>query len=125
MEEKETKKLELNTKILENFEKIMATKLDEIEELKVTELDKCSKLVNIISLCANVKTLILEGDQRLNCDKILANIFKPEKLENLILNNVKIPTREALKRFNHLKMISLNEIRFCNVKDFFERDYKS
>lgn len=37
MKEKETKKLELNTKILENFEKIMATKLDEVEELKVTD----------------------------------------------------------------------------------------
>ncbi len=119
MKEKETKKLELNTKILENFEKIMATKLDEVEELKVTELDKGSKLVNIISLCANVRTLILEGDQRLNCDKILTNIFKPEKLENLVLNNIKLPTAEVLKRFTNLRKISLSQIRFCSVQDFF------
>lgn len=119
MEEKD-KKFELNIKTLDNFDKIMSTKLDEIEELKVTGLDKGSKLLNIISLCANVKTLIIEGDQRLNTDKILLNIFKPEKLENIILNNVKLPKSESVKKFENLKMISLNDIRFCNVKDFFD-----
>ena len=69
MKEKRTKKFELNTKMLENFDCIMSTKLDEIEELKITGLDKGSKLLNIISLCANVKTLIMEGDQSLNSDK--------------------------------------------------------
>ncbi len=120
MKEKEAKKLELNTKILEDFEQIMATKLDEVEELKITQLDKTSRLLNIISLCANVKTLILEGDQRLNADQILANIFKPEKLENLIFNNVKVPKKDALKRYPNLKMLSLNDIRFCDVKGFLE-----
>lgn len=120
MKKEETKKFELNTKVLENFDKIMATKLDEIEELKVTGLDKGSKLLNIISLCANVKTLILEGDPSLNSDKILNNMFKPEKLENLILNNAKLPTANALKRFQNLKKITLKEIRFCHVKDFLE-----
>lgn len=120
MMKEETKKFELNTKVLENFDKIMATKLDEIEELKVTGLDKGSKLLNIISLCANVKTLILEGDPRLDSDKILTNIFKPEKLENLVLNNAKLPSANALKRFENLKKITLKEIRFCHVKDFLE-----
>lgn len=120
MEEKEPKTFELNTKILDNFEEIMATKLDEIQVLKVTSLDQGSKLLNIISLCANVKTLILEGDTRLHCDKILANIFKPEKLEKLVFNQVKLPSVEALKRFTNLKILVLNEIRFCQVKDFLD-----
>lgn len=113
------KKFELNTSVLKNFENIMSIKLDEIEELKVTGLDQGSKILNIISLCANIKTLILEGDQRLNTDKILANVFKPENVENLVLNNVKIPGSKFLSRYTNLKMISLNDIRFCNIEDFF------
>lgn len=119
METNDAKKFELNTKILGNFEEIMSMKLDEVEELKVTSLDNSSKLLNVISLCANVKTLIVEGDQRINCDKILSNVFKPETLENLVLNNVKIPKNRTLKRYTNLKMVSLNDIRFCNIKDFF------
>lgn len=119
MEEKQTKKFELNTKILENFDQVMATKLDEIEELKITGLDKTSKLLNIISLCANIKTLIIEGDQRINSDKILTNLFHPEKLENLVLNDVKIPSTNSLKKLTNLKMISLNDIRFCQIDKFF------
>lgn len=120
MEEKKTKKFELNTQMLEDFDTIMSTKLDEIEELKITGLDKGSKLLNIISLCANVKTLIIEGDQRLNTDKILANIFKPEGLENLLLNHVKMPKSTSLKRFTNVRTISLGEIRVCPIKEFLE-----
>lgn len=120
MKAENIKKFELNRKVLDNFDSIMSTKLDEIEELKITGLDKKSKLLNIISLCANVKTLIIEGDQRIDSDKVLMNLFKPEKLENLILNNVKLPTKVALKRYENLKMISLNQIRFCQVKDFLD-----
>lgn len=112
------KKFELNIKALENFDNIMSTKLDEVEELKITGLD--SKLLNIVSLCANIKTLIIEGDQRINCDKILSNIFKPELLENLILNNVKIPSKNSLDKYSGLKMISLNDIRYCDINGFFE-----
>lgn len=117
---KVSQKFELNTRVLENFDEVMSVKLDEVKELKVTGFDKGSKWLNIISLCANVKTLILEGDARLNADKILANIFKPEKLENLVLNNVKVPTKSGLKRFENLKRISLKNIRFCNIREFFE-----
>ena len=118
MKEKNIKKMELNTKMLENFEEIMATKLDEVEELKVTGLDQGSKLVNIISLCANVKTLILESDPRLDVDKIMVNLFQPENLENLIFNNSKIPTAQTLKKYTNLKIIILNDIRFCHLDDF-------
>jgi len=120
MEERKTKKLELNTKKLENFDQIMATKLDEVEELKITDLDKNAELLNIISLCANIKTLIVEGDSRIHSDKILRNVFKPEILENLVLNGVKIPTESSLKRYLNLKMISLNGIHFCQVEKFLD-----
>ena len=120
MKEEKIKKFELNMKMLENFEEIMSTKLDEIEELKITGLDKGSKLLNIISLCANVKNLIVEGDQRLNADKILTNVFKPESLENLVFINVKLPTVESLKRYTGLKRITLKEIRFGNIKNFLD-----
>lgn len=120
MKEKSAKKFELNTKILDNFDQVMSVKLDEIEELKITGLDKGSKILNIVSLCANVKTLLIEGDRRLNVDEILANVFKPEKLENLMLQGVKLPTKKALTRFSHLKSICLNEIHFCHVTEFLE-----
>jgi len=120
MEEKNNiKKFELNMKVIDNFEEAMSTSLDEIEELKVTSLDAKSKLLNILSLCSNLKTLIIEADQRLNCDKVMQNVFKPELLENLYLTNVKLPSSKVLKRYSNLKTISLNNIRFCNVKDFF------
>jgi len=114
------KKFELNVKVLDNFDNVMSVKLDEIEELKVTSLDKGSKLLNIISLCANVKKLILEGDQRLNVDLIFTNMFKPEKLETLVLSGVKLPEKKSLKKFKNLKEILLNNIRVCNLKEFFE-----
>lgn len=118
MEENEVKKFELNTKVLENFDEIMSTKLDEIEELKITGLDQGSKLLNIISLCANVKTLIIEGDPRLNATRVLTNIFKPEALESLVLDNVKMPTADSLKRYSNLREITLKNIRVCPIKEF-------
>ena len=84
MEMEETKKFELNTKKLDNFDKIMSVKLDEIEELKVTSSDNSSKLLNVISLCSNLKTLIIEGDRRINLDKILKlmyNVIEVKKIE--------------------------------------------
>ncbi len=105
--------------MLENFDAIMATKLDEIEELKVTGLDKGSKLLNIISLCANVKTLILEGGPNLNVDKILGHIFKPEQLENLHLNKVKLPVSSSLKRYTNLQRVTLVDIPFGKINEFF------
>lgn len=77
-------------------------------------------MFNIISLCANLKTLIIEGDQVTNIDKIMMSIFHPENLESLILNNVKLPSQKSLKKYSNLKSIQLSNIRFCNLKEFLE-----
>lgn len=112
------KKFEINNNILKDFDKLMSMQLNEVEELKVTEIDNNSKLLNIISLCINIKTLIIEGDQRINTNNIVLNICKPELVENLILTNVKLPNGHALKRLSNLKLISLNNIRFSNIGMF-------
>lgn len=110
------KKFELNNKVLEDFDDLMSKHLDQIEELVISEIDTKSKLLNIISLCINVKTLIIEGDQRTNVNAIISNICKPELVKNLILNNVKIPSSFSFKKLTNLQMISLNNIRFCSVR---------
>jgi len=110
------RKFELNNTVLEDFDSLMEKHLDQIEELVVSEIDPKSKLLNIVGLCINIKTLIIEGDQRTNVNSIIANICKPELLQNLILNNVKIPSNFSFKKLTNLKMISLNNIRFCSVK---------
>lgn len=116
MVEELLKKFELNNKVLENFDDLMSKHLDQIEELVISEIDAKSKLLNIVGLCINVKTLIIEGDQRTNVNAIIANICKPELLQNLILNNVKIPSSFSFKKLTGLKMVSLNNIRFCTVR---------
>lgn len=116
MVEELLKKFELNNKVLEDFDNLMSKHLDQIEELVISEIDPKSKLLNIVGLCINIKTLIIEGDQRTNVNAIIANICKPELLENLILNNVKIPSSFSFKKLTSLRMISLNNIRFCSVR---------
>lgn len=116
MVEELLKKFELNNKVLEDFDDLMSKHLDQIEELVISEIDAKSKLLNIVGLCINVKTLIIEGDQRTNVNAIIANICKPELLENLILNNVKIPSSFSFKKLTSLRMVSLNNIRFCSVR---------
>ena len=116
------KEFELNTKILKNFENIMSMKLDKLETLKVTELDNGSKLLNIMSLCANLKTLIISGNLRLNTDQIIRNIFRADKLEKLVLNDVKLPQNGSLEKCTNLKKICLNSIRVFDIKDFLEKN---
>lgn len=118
--EERLKKFELNNEVLEDFDSLMSKHLDQIEELVISEIDAKSKLLNIVGLCINVRTLIIEGDQRTNVNAIIANICKPELLKNLILNNVKTPSNFSMKKLTSLKMISLNNIRFCNIKVFLE-----
>lgn len=114
---KETlRKFELNNTVLEDFDSLMEKHLDQIEELVISEIDPKSKLLNIVGLCINVKTLIIEGDQRTNVNAIIANICKPELLQNLILNSVKIPSNFSFKKLTDLRMISLNNIRFSSVR---------
>ena len=112
------KKFELNMNVLSDFDNVMSMPLDQIDELKITSIDTKSKLLNVISLCSNIHTLIIEADQRLNTDKVFQNIFKPELVEKLILNNVKLPTAKSLKKYTNLKTILLYNIRFCNIKEF-------
>lgn len=116
MVEEYLRKFELNNAVLEDFDSLMEKHLDQIEELIISEIDPKSKLLNIIGLCINVKTLIIEGDQRTNVNAIIANICKPELLQNLILDSVKIPSNFSFKKLTNLKMISLNNIRFCSVR---------
>ena len=59
MKEENLKKFELNKSILKDFDVLMSLRLDFVEELIVTELDSESKLLNIIGLCLNVKTLVI------------------------------------------------------------------
>ena len=67
-----------------------------------------------------MKTLIVEGDQRINSDRIIRNIFKADTLENLVLNNVKLPKTTSLKKCKNLKKISLNSIRGFDIKDLLQ-----
>ena len=123
--EKTIKEFELNTKILKNFEEIMSMKLDEVENLKITELDNGSKLINIVSLCANLKTLIISGNLRLNTDHIIKNIFRADKLEKLVLNDVRLPQEGSLKKCTNLKEICLESIRLFDIKKFLENSIEN
>jgi hypothetical protein len=117
----ELKKFKLDNKVLEDFDRLMTYHLDEVEEIEISEILVNPKIYNIISLCINVKTLIISGDLRVDVNKILFNICKPEKLETLILTSVKLPTTKIFNRFINLKTISLNDIIFSDVNAFFNR----
>ena len=116
----EISKFELNNNILKDFDKLMSFHLDQIEELDINETLLNTKLYNIIGLCTNLKTLSIVGDLRTDVNKILFSICNPERLETLILNSVKLPTTKSFK-FTNIKTISLDNITFCDVKDFFSR----
>lgn len=120
MEKENLKYFELNNSVLKDFDKLMSMHLNDVEELKVSEIDPNSKLLNIISLCINIKTIIIEGDQRVNTNMIISNICKPELLENLVLINVKVPSGHTLKKLSGLKTITLENIRFTNIGAFFK-----
>lgn len=116
MVEETLKKFELNNDTLEDFDNLISKHLDQIEELIVSKIDAKSKLLNIVGLCVNIKTLIIEGDERTNVNSIISNIYKPELLQNLILNGVKIPSRSSFRKLTALRMLSLNNIRACSAK---------
>ena len=113
------KKFEINKNSLREFDKIMETNLGEIETLVVTEIDKDFKVLNLVSLCLNIKTLIIDSNQTTDTSKVLMRVCKPELLKSLILRNVKLPSEKAISRFENLKMISLTDIRFNSIKNFF------
>jgi hypothetical protein len=117
----ELKKFKLNNKILDDFDKLMTYHLDEVEEIEVNEVLNNSKIYNILSLCTNIKTLTISGDMRIDVNKILFNICKPERLETLILTSVKLPTTKAFSKFTNLNTISLNNIIFSDINGFFNK----
>lgn len=119
--EEELKNFELNNKILEDFDKVMSYHLDKVENLIIKEAFTNSKLFNIVSLCTNLKSLTIEGDLRVDVNKIIFNICKPELLETLILNSVKLPTTKAFLKFTNLHTISLTNITFSDVNGFFNK----
>ena len=118
---KELKKFELNNKILNDFDNLMEYHLDTVEELSIKEAFTNSKLYNIVSLCTNLKTMIIMGDLRVDVNKIISNVCKPELLENLILDSVKLPTTKNFSKFTNLKTISLINITFSNVYSMFDK----
>lgn len=118
MKKDDVKKFELNKSVLKDFDVLMSLRLDFVEELVVTEMDSEAKLLNIISLCTNVKSLIIQGDNRIKTDSVISNIFKPGLLKTLILNGVKVPTN--LKKLVNLNSILLKNVKFCKVGKFLQ-----
>ena len=95
--------------------------LDKIEELEIEEININQKLYNLISLCTGLKQLIIKGDLRSDVNKIIFNVCKPELLETLVLESVKLPTNTAFDKFTSLSTISLNNINFSDLSGFFEK----
>ena len=116
----EQKKLKLNNRSLEQFDNLMSCHLDKIEELEVEEININPKLYNIIGLCTNLKQLSIKGDLRSDVNKIVFSICKPENIETIILDSVKLPTNKVISKFSGLTTISLNNINFSNLSLFFD-----
>ena len=112
------KRFELNKKALKDFDSLMSMNLGEVEELIVTDIDKELKILNIISLCLNVKTLVIDGNPRIDATSILNNICKPEKVSSIVIRNVKLPSEKVMKKFTSLKIISISDIRFSDIGAF-------
>lgn len=117
----ELKKLQLNNRSLEQFDKLMNYHFDKIEELEINEININPKLYNLISLCTNLKQLVINGDLRTDVNKIFYNICNPENLETIILNSVKLPTIKAFTKYTNISTISLTNINFCDLIGFLNR----
>ncbi|MBR2290599.1 MAG: transglutaminase domain-containing protein [Clostridia bacterium] len=117
----ELKRLQLNNRSLEEFDKLMNYHLDKIEELEIDEININSKLYNLISLCTNLKQLVVKGDLRSDVNKIFFNICNPENIETLVLESVKLPTNKTIPKFSNLSTISLNNINFSDLVGFFNK----
>ena len=120
MEKKSLKKFKLNKAALKDFDGLLSQHLDEVEDLTVTELDTKNKILNVISLCLNVKILTIDASTRTDTSAILNSLCKPEKLTMLILKNVKLPDSQAMERYKNLKFISLHNVGFTSIKSFLD-----
>lgn len=119
--DKELEYFELNNKILENFDDLMTKHLDQIKHLKISNNIKNNKFYNILNLCFNMNVLEIDSDIKLDINKVFSNICKPELLEKIILKNVKLPTGKILNKFKNIKFIEMKNIKFSDVKSFFEQ----
>lgn len=117
----ELSRLELNNKSLDEFDKLMNCHLDKIEELEINEININAKLYNLISLCTNLKQLIIKGDLRSDVNKIFFNICNPENIDTIILEAVKLPTNKVVSKFTNLSTLSLNNIQFSDLVGFFNK----
>ena len=106
MKSNSIKRFKLNKAALKDFDKLMSMNLAEVEELIVTEIDQGFKILNIISLCLNIRTLVIEGNQRLDTSAVLNHVCKPDLLECIILRNVKLPNEKSMSKFKNIKIIS-------------------
>ena len=62
MKFEDLKSFELNNEVLKDFDRLMGMHLDLVEELVFNEPNPVSKLFNIVSLCINVKKLVIKGN---------------------------------------------------------------
>lgn len=112
---------ELNNKVLQDFDNLMKMHLDEIKILKIEDDITNPKLFNIIGLCLDIQEIKIKGNLKTDVDKIISSISNPQRVESLVLNNVKLPTTNNLSKFKNIRTIELKNIKFSNINDFFEK----
>lgn len=116
--EKSLEKFELNNDALNNFDSLMEVHLDRIEELTISSSSSNPKFYNIIELCVNVKTLNIVGNLKINTNNIISHIFKPENIENIVFDGVRLPTIKIISKFINLKSVSFKNIKYSSIKGF-------
>ena len=116
--EKSLEKFELNNDALNNFDSLMEVHLDRIEELTISSSSTNPKFYNIIELCVNVKTLNIVGNLKINTNNIISHIFKPENIENIVFDGVRLPTIKIISKFINLKSVLFKNIKYSSIKGF-------
>ena len=111
-------KFELNNEVLNDFDSLMQLHLDQIKDLTITSISSNPKFYNIIGLCINLNTLNIVGNLKINTNNIISNIFKPNLIENITFDGVRLPTIKAISKFTNLKSITLKNIKYSSVKGF-------
>ena len=118
MKFEDLKSFELNNEVLKDFDRLMGMHLDLVEELVFNEPNPVSKLFNIVSLCINVKKLVIKGNSSLNVNSVFSNICKPEKLEEIKFVNVDFPNAYITKKLVGLKIVKMRGLERGKVKEF-------
>ena len=118
MKFEDLKSFELNNEVLKDFDRLMGMHLDLVEELVFNEPNPVSKLFNIVSLCINVKKIVIKGNSSLNVNSVFSNICKPEKLEEIKFVNVDFPNAYITKKLVGLKIVKMRGLERGKVKEF-------